>query len=246
MPPIPVHIEAPIAPAKAQGITPETQSPQANTTTAETTTTSTLTYTQSYPAARPGQAAVPGPTSAVPKPQPVPTRTYNPAEQADLPPPPQPGQAPQPNNTAFQANATGIPPPPTASSTTTAPAQTQWAPPQQNYAPTHTTDPATPRAVRGGPTTLDMGPVTSSPAAHPPGYQQNVYAQELSPAQRASLDQQEAREKQSGNIFGDLSTPETGDTAENVWNAVKSFGAKVGETAAKAHTEAWKLIDGKT
>ncbi|QIW95646.1 hypothetical protein AMS68_001164 [Peltaster fructicola] len=239
MPPIPVHIESPIAPKTdtAQPVTSQPADPVI-------TTAIPPTSTQSYPAARPGAAAVPAPTSAIPKPQPQPTRTYNPAEQAGLPPQPQPG--PVPNAGAFQANVTSIPPPPTASnnayvppSVTTAPAQAQWSAPQQNYAPTHTTDASTPQR---GPTTINLGPVVS-PAAHPPGYQQDVYAQELTSQQRASLDQQEAREKQE-QPFGVLSSQQ-GETAENVWGAVKSWGSKAGEAAAKVHGEAWKWIDGK-
>lgn len=88
---------------------------------------------------------------------------------------------------------------------------------------------------------MNLGPV-SSPAAHPPGYQQNVYAQELTSQQRASLDQQEAREKQE-QPFGVLSPQ--GPAAENVWDTVKTWGSKASEVAAKAHSEAWKLLDGK-
>lgn len=248
MPPIPVHIEDPITPSKAQGITPQTAPPQPVTSqSVNAATTATPSSTQAYPAARPGAAAVPAPTSAIPKPPPQATRTY-PAERSDVPPPPQPGAAPQPNTIASQANATGNPPPPTTSNTsaippavTSAPDQTQWAAPQQNYTPTHATDSSTPQRARTGPTTVNLGPV-ASPAAHPAGYQQNVYAQELTSQQRASLDQQEEREKQE-QPFGVLSPQ--GQTAENVWDTVKTWGSKAGEVAAKAHSEAWKILDGK-
>lgn len=247
MPPIPVHIEDPITPKKADGVTPQTQPNPSVTTAAAPVITTPISSpsTRRYAPAQPGQPAVPAPTGAAYRPNPPPTATYQPAGQSG-PPAPQPGAVPI---APQQANPTGIPPPPTASNAavpvTAPPPQAQWSSPQQNYAPSHSTDPTTPQQ-RAGPTTLNLGPVTGSPASHPQGYQQNVYAQELNPAQRASLDQQRQREQQDVGILGNFSSPQTTEKAESMWNAVKGFGNTAGQKLAQAHGEAWKWIDGKT
>lgn len=210
MPPIPVHIDAPITPKKATGATPQTQRAPANASDGDNPATTTSTAQQAYTPARPGAAAGPAPTSYVPAPHQTPTRTSG-LDQNDGPPAPQPGAVPAPPSSQYTPSrgvgSSVLPPPPKAGEASQQPPPThpatQLPPPQQNYAPTHSTTTATTASSpqRAGPTTLNMGPA-ASPAAGapapgsqflaagtgPPGYTQNAYAQELNSAQRASLD----------------------------------------------------------
>lgn len=128
-------------------------------------------------------------------------------------------------------------------------------PPQQNFAPTRSTDPATSMTPQhgGGPTTLNLGPVAGqAPASeHPPGYQQNIYAQELTPAQRASLEQEAGREgfaaqlgvgeRTGGGIGGDGAGEGVGD----VWKTAKSWLGAAGSKLAETEEEVWRRINGR-
>ena len=78
-------------------------------------------------------------------------------------------------------------------------------------------------------------------AAHPPGYQQNLQAQEMSSAQRASLDAQERRNDGAG--FGGFGGGGENSSGE-MWNAVKGWMGKAGETLAETEKEVWKRING--
>lgn len=103
-----------------------------------------------------------------------------------------------------------------------------------------------------------MGPAPPPPTtttSHPTGYQQNLFAQELSPAQRASLDQQEETERR-GSFFAGLpggnvgagaggSASEGGDTAGNVWNTVKGWASAAGSKAAEVEADVWRRYGGK-
>jgi hypothetical protein len=112
-------------------------------------------------------------------------------------------------------------------------------PPQQNQAPTHTTQ-------LNGPTTLNLGPV-SVPAASQqqqaaaPGYQQNIHAQELSSAQRSSLEEQERKESAFANVGGDIA----GETAGSVWSTVQGWVGAAGKGLAEAEEKVWKGINGR-
>ncbi len=107
---IPVYTSSPINAVKAAAATPQTSvASQEKATTAPNpapaTTTGTATSTSSYPPARPGAAAFPGPTPAV-TPRyaplhPTPTSQYS----SEGPPAPQPGAIPIPSK------ATILPPP---------------------------------------------------------------------------------------------------------------------------------------
>ena len=97
-----------------------------------------------------------------------------------------------------------------------------------------------------------MGPVSSPMAAHEPqsvhapGYQQNAYAQEMTPAQRSSLEEQEKRESVvtglglggggGGTIGGSADGGGSESAVEsvgNVWNAVKGWASTAGEKLAE-------------
>jgi len=114
-------------------------------------------------------------------------------------------------------------------------------PPQQNYAPAHSTIAELPKtATYPQQTTLNMGPVSGPPA----GYQQNSFAQEISSGQRASLEQHEQREGYvPGSSFG--AGASTNDTAGNVWNTVKGWANVAGTKLAETEEEVWKKINGK-
>lgn len=116
------------------------------------------------------------------------------------------------------------------------------------------------------PTTLNLGPVSSPAASGPPGYQQNVYAQELSSAQRASLDQQERRESLAGgglastlglaggglgNSSGEKSLGgtggagfgESGVTAGEMWSSVKGWASAAGDKLAETEKAVWERVN---
>ncbi|KAK8211526.1 hypothetical protein M8818_003179 [Zalaria obscura] len=274
MPPIPIYTDAPITPTKADGVTPKTAEPPTRTTDNVATTNDG----PAYPAAQPAAAAFPGPTPAISRPQPSATRTIASQDTPyDGPPPPQPGAVPMPPSHPLPSS-TSIPPPPQPGATaaqpaiTAMPAQASIPPPSSNAAPTHSTYTSPPSsAPRAGPTTLNLGPV-NPPApsqasqysvnanAHPPGYVQNEYAQEMTPAQRASLEVQEVREAQerrgrSGSLGGSLGgmlgaggadegLPRTEQEA-GVWGSVKGWAGQLGEKAVRLEKEVWKRIDGE-
>lgn len=249
MPPVPVFIDEPITPQKAKGVTPQTAGSSG---TEAGNNASTTTAQAPYPAARPAQG-VPAPTPYAPQPQtlPQPTRTTAASEHDNGPAPPQPGAVPvAPFQQASTTASSTLPPPPkagqstTTTTTTTMPPQMGIPAPQQNYAPVYGTSSAT-TPQRPGPTTLSFGaaPAPQTQAgSHPPGYQQNVMAQEMSSAARASLDQEEQRRPSivpSLNLGGDSAN----DTAGNVWNAVKGWASAAGNTLAETEKEVWKRIN---
>lgn len=291
MPPVQLHLDDPVAPQHPQGVTPQTAAadPASAAAPANNQATTTSAAAPAYPSAQPGQAAVPAPTSyAPPTSQPAPTRTSQ-FSQDGSPPPPQPGAVPAPSSS--------IPPPPKAgeSPAATATAKPQGTPftgalnqmhipppPQTNLAPTHSTTVPAPGAGfaspsgGGGPTTLNLGPVTTAPTSaaqdgsgrrsseHPPGYQQNVYAQEMTPAQRASLEGEQRREgfaAQLGGAFGGNAGPRdgglgggmmggnagggVGGDGEGVWGAAKSWLGAAGSKLAETEEEVWRRINGK-
>ena len=149
-----------------------------------------------------------------------------------------------------------------ASTTEAQNTQMSIPPPQRNYAPTHSTTSYVPPQSNytaqnntvGLPTTVNLGPVsrqTHEPQSeHPPGYQQNIYAQEMTPAQRSSLEEQERRESIIGGLTGGGSSSGMGgdttatDTAGNAWNALKNWAGAAGEKLAETEEIVWKKING--
>ena len=253
MPPVPVHIDDPITPTKPQGVTPQTaEQPEASP--AENVATTAQLQPAAYPPARPGAAAVPAPTPYIPRPPPQPSRTTQPAQNG--PPPPQPGAVPMALGQQVPMSATStLPPPPKPGEASqqqqqqaTMPNQMSIPPPQQNYAPTHSTSYLPPSATStqqqsSGPTTLNLGPVSAPhdpQAQRPPGYLQNVHAQEMSSAQRSSLEEQERKESVLANIGGDAAS----ETAGNMWNTVKGWASAAGGKLAETHENVWKKVDG--
>ncbi|KAI4828022.1 hypothetical protein E4T44_09104 [Aureobasidium sp. EXF-8845] len=252
MPPIPIYADAPITAAKADGVTPQTAPPPTRTTELPATTTST--GNNSYPAAQPGAVAGPAPTGSVSRqlpPAPAPTSTTS--IQTDGPPPPQPGAAPVPFTTASHSNGYN-PNSPAVPRAQPMPHQLNIPPPTTSALPTHSTVSASPTSQSHRPVTLPMGPVHSRPTSistHPPGYQQNPYAAEMTSAQRASLEAAEAADKGrksgrnsisewiAGEDDGFGSPATTGGTA-TAW--LKGVASQASQWANKANEMASKKL----
>jgi len=252
MPPIPIYADAPISAAKADGVTPQTAPPPTRTTDLPATTTSAT--TSSYPAAQPGAAAGPAPTGSVSRQAPPPpTSTISTNLQNDGPPPPQPGAVPTPfaHSNGYNPNS------PAAPRAQPMPHQINIPPPTTSALPTHSTVAASPASPTRRPVTLPMGPVSptmhsrpQSISSHPPGYQQNPYAAEMTSAQRASLEAAEAAERgrRSGRnsisewIAGEddgFGSPSTGSTA-TAW--IKGVASQASQWANKANEMASKKL----
>lgn len=231
MPPIPVHIDAPIVAAKPDGTTPQTAH---NPSPTRDELGSANDSTATYPMAAAGQPAVPAPTSAVPHPAPQGTRTVTEIRQAQGPPAPQPGAVPiAPTQTASTYDSTAPAPPTTSrpdpnglissssAGVTQMPAQYSIPPPTTSGLSTHSTTTFTGNAQGGtGPTTLPLGSVMpgapgqgsqysvsetggGGPASAGGGYRQDPYAAEMSAAQRASMEAMESNERRGSlGVFG--------------------------------------------
>ena len=251
MPPIPIYADAPISAPKADGVTPQTAPPPTRTSDLPATTTST--NTSSYPAAQPGAAAGPAPTGSVSRQAPPPPTGTISTSQHDGPPPPQPGAVPMPfaQSNGYNPNS------PAAPRAQPMPHQINIPPPTTSALPTHSTAAASPASPTRRPVTLPMGPVSptmhsrpQSISSHPPGYQQNPYAAEMTSAQRASLEAAEAAERgrKSGRnsisewIAGEddgFGSPSTGSTA-TAW--FKGVASQASQWANKANEMASKKL----
>ncbi|KAI4722129.1 hypothetical protein E4T48_01517 [Aureobasidium sp. EXF-10727] len=255
MPPIPIYADAPIsAAAKADGPT-QTAPPPTRTTDLPATTTSTT--NNSYPAAQPGAVAGPAPTGSVSRPPPPPpTSTISTSLQHEGPPPPQPGAVPMPPSSSTRSNAYD-PTSPAAPRAQPMPHQLNIPPPTTSHLATHTTtSTASPTSPTRRQTTLPMGPVSptlhsrpQSISSHPPGYQQNPYAAEMTSAQRASLEAAEAAErgrKSGRNSISEWITGEDdgfgspGAGTAKAW--FKGVASSVGDMATKANEFASKKL----
>lgn len=265
MPPIPIYADAPIAPAKADGITPQT----AHVPTAVSNATTPNVPAHPYPSAQPGSnPAGPAPTGFVAPPQPHPTRTQQSSAASNGPPPPQPGAVPMPPSQTQSSGSTTVPPLPqpgmtvySSPPTTTMPPQMAIPSPSTNAAPTRSTHPASPTSTRSGPTTINLGPVPTSQYSsqvpsrqsleHPPGYVQNPYSQEMTSTQRASLEAVEAADRPSRNSLSGIlgGVDDFGASSEGsgsgVWGAVKGFAAAAGQKAVELEETAWKKVNGR-
>lgn len=237
---IPVYTQAPINAAKASGTSPQTTAPSSQTTSGPSTTTAVP--TSSYPPAQPGAAAFPAPTATAQRYAPVqPTPTTK--ADADSPAP-QPGAVPTP------LGKSSLPPPPKAGETyhpqqTAAPTQQQPYPPQMSIPPPTNAYGQPPHAS----TATTNAPLGSYPASipevggrrsleHPPGYQQNVYASEMTSDQRRA---QEAANYSSTSQ--DSKDSIAGIDTEGVWNTAKKWIGQAGEKISEAEAEVWRKIN---
>ncbi|RFU24851.1 hypothetical protein B7463_g11484, partial [Scytalidium lignicola] len=246
---IPVYTSSPINAAKAPGASPQTNAPVAQTQglnsnhDAGKTTTSPLS-TSTYPAARPG-ASVPAPTAAVGlthRHEPLhPTPTTKTREDA---PHPQPGAVPVPPN----RHASNIPPPPKAGETYHPPPVTSQAylpqlaipPPTTAFQAQHTTSSSTTN-YPSKPHPISIATTDSGAAAprrsleHPPGYQQNVYASELTNSQRMANEVMNTSNSERRQGYD--------DDEGSLWNAAKKLAQTAGTKLSEAEEEVWKRIN---
>ncbi|KAF8864139.1 hypothetical protein BDZ45DRAFT_54591 [Acephala macrosclerotiorum] len=245
---IPVYTQ--VNATKASGTTPQTTAPQPQTASSPNPAPSTTTAspTSSYPPARPGAAAVPAPTGAAQRYAPIqPTPTTK--TDTDSPAAPQPGAMPTP------LGSSSIPPPPKVGQTYHPPQQTA-APTQpiaQPYPPQMSIPPPTSAYGAQMPhssTTTTTAPLGSYPASipeagaqrrsleHPPGYQQNQYASEMTSDQR--------RAHEAANYSStSQENKETiaGIDTESVWNTARSWLGQAGEKISAAEAEVWRKIN---
>jgi len=161
---IPVYTNAGIKPSKASAVTPQTAAPQSNIA-ASAPATTTATSSSSYPPAKPGSAAFPGPTAAAQRYVPVnPTPTTN--TEPEGPPAPQPGPVPT------LLSRTAIPPPPRAVDSYQPPQRTEAA--AQTYPSQMTIPPPTTAygsQVPASSTTTSTSASVSYPVGIPADYE---------------------------------------------------------------------------
>ncbi|KAL1839376.1 hypothetical protein VTK73DRAFT_4055 [Phialemonium thermophilum] len=227
MPPIPIHTQSPINPAKASGVTPQTREAAPDETSgsvpATTTTAGAASENQAqpaYPPARPGAVpSLPVPTATAgvarhdPSLQPTPTRSV----EQQGPPPPQPGAVPVPPGHRH-AGA----PPPTATGAPSGPPSASFTASQLDIPA-----PAVPYAQRG--TASAAAPNTE----HPGGYRQNANASEFSSQQRAAHDMFPGP---GGGVDGD-------EDEAGVWDSAKKWAQTAGEKLSAAESEVWRRIN---
>jgi len=240
---IPIYTQSPINAAKPSGVTPQTATPQAqsHSQSPAPATTTTSTSASTYPPARPSAVPYPGPT-APPRVAQAPLLQSTPTTQVDDegPPPPQPGNLPMP------LNRKSIPPPPKAGeryrSQETAPVlapgtgqsyQMEFPPPTHGIQPLRSSTSTTTTASASYPVVIPSEPRRS--LEHPDGYQQNVYASELTSDQRRA---QEANMSQIG-------AHATSENLEGVdfLNTAKKWAQQAGEKISEAEAEVWRRIN---
>ncbi|KAH8595689.1 hypothetical protein B0O99DRAFT_152620 [Bisporella sp. PMI_857] len=231
---IPVYTASPINPnaVKASGVTPKTAdtipSNQGPPVAAATTTTTSNTY----PSARPG-AAAPAPTAALryAPVQPTPTTASTTASTTPGPSPPQPGAVPIPPQSS-------ILPPPKAGEKHEA----QKVPPQMAIPP-----PTTAFAGQSSITSTSMTPSAAYPVRlpitgsdnprrtldHPPGYQQNVYAAEMTGEQRRTLENASQADNGSNGVID----------GEGIWSTAKQWAQTAGTKLQETEAEVWRRIN---
>ena len=248
---IPIYTTSPINASKASGTSPQTATPGRETTplapNPAPASTTVASSTSSYPPAKPG-AAAPAPTGAAQRYAPVqPTPTTKTDNQG--PPAPQPGAVPTP------LSRSNILPPPKAGDTYHPPAPSsmpQPFPPQMSIQlpasaygaqpPTSSTSTSTaPGSAYPAPTSnADYGAPRRS-LEHPPGYQQNSYASELSNDQRRA---QDAANNSSGGLGGyGGSENGSGIDTESMWNTASKWVTAAGNKLSETEQEIWRRIN---
>lgn len=201
---------------------------------------STSTYSQS-PSAQPGAAPVPAPTASSQRYTPVgqPAPTANPAGYG--PPAPQPGAFPSAPPKAGEAHLLAQRtngPAAQNSMPRPYPAQMSVPPPTPVYGHRSTTSTAT-AASAAYPVQLpgaDYGARRQS-LDHPPGYQQDVHASEVSNNQ--------LRARETGHertIFGNYDNGNDSDS-ESMWDTAMRMAATAGRKISIAENEVWRRIN---
>jgi hypothetical protein len=243
---IPIYTSSPINASKASGVTPQTATSQEQTPRNPIPATVTATFPSAYPPAQPGAFPYPGPTAApnAQVPPLLPTPTTRGGDEG--PPRPQPGVAPTP------ASRTTMPPPPksgekyrpqitgtpVAPPATGQPSQMGIPPPTQHRAqPQGSSTSTTNTASASYPVAIPSAEFGAPRRSfeHPPNYQQNVFASEL------TSDQRRAQEANTSRIGAQ-------DTSESVGgmdflNTAKKWAQHAGERISEAEAEVWRRIN---
>jgi hypothetical protein len=238
MAPIPIYTKSPINAAKADGVTPQTAAPSEKP--QQETPTTTTAQQGGYPAAQPGAVpTLPAVTQThyVPV-QATPTSSLN----SQGPPPPQPGAAPIAPGATAPPTAYGPPPP-----TITAPARLPGESPAQAPVPypgqMAIPAPTMPYAQRGTSTAsgeMRQETVLTHQLGHPPGYQQNVNATEMTSSQR------EAHHSAAADQYGGRYPMYGGEgDPEGVMGMARKWAQAAGDKASAIENEVWKRINGK-
>jgi hypothetical protein len=163
----------------------------------------------------------------------------------DGPPAPQPGAVPTP------LSKSNVPPPPKAGETYHPPAPTSIS---QPYPPQMSIPPPTSAYGAQPPTSSTSTSTTGSSAypapfqnvdygaprrslEHPPGYQQNSYASELSSDQRRA---QDAANNSAGGYGG---SEKGGIDTEGMWNTASKWVTAAGNKLSETEQEIWRRIN---
>lgn len=232
---IQIYTSSPINPSKASGATPQTASTSSS---AGGSATATGTTTATYPPTWPPAAAFPGPTSYAQQDsplQPTPTTTTT---ASDAPPPPQPGAFPTARNAAPPLNVSEKYQPAPASQPMPQPYPHQMAipPPNTGFG---TNPPASTTSVATTASTPYPVPIPTRHGAprqsfeHPPGYQQNTYASELTSDQRRAQD----AHNDSTGLGGDS------ESAGGIFNTAKQWVSIAGNKISETESEIWRRIN---
>ena len=249
---IQVHTQEPISPAKASGVSPQTADKPVGS--SSQTASITTAASHGYPPAKPG-AAVPTPTAtskstySPPAPQPgaapippPPTTTTKPS----LPPPPKAGEKPMPPGyyAPVHSTATKLQPYPPQMAQPPLGSYPNGIPPRSTIS---TTEPSFP--LSAPPINLPAASAGSPSRAsleHPPGYVQNPYASDMTPAQRlaASRRENESETSPSLGITNNANGNHAGSgEEESVWSMTTKWARKKGEQASELHGQVWEKID---
>ncbi|KAH8902542.1 hypothetical protein BR93DRAFT_972607 [Coniochaeta sp. PMI_546] len=243
MPPIPIYTKSPINAAKADGVTPQTAAESEKVGPQPATTAAASTEEQrGYPAAQPGAVpSLPAVTAAPSSRQYTPLQP-TPTSSSDYhgPPPPQPGAVPTAPGATARTAASG-PPPATVTEPPRLPGHGQPATstyPHQMSIPA----PTVPQAQRGTSTAFAV-PYSAGQAdtAHPPGYQQDINADQFTSSQREG--QYAATHSSSGWGAGNPGADD--ESEEGVWNAARKWAQAAGDKLSAAENEVWRRINKK-
>ncbi|KAH8663513.1 hypothetical protein BGZ60DRAFT_432665 [Tricladium varicosporioides] len=256
---IPVYTQSPInAASKPTAVTPQTAAPISQTQDPSygpksTEATTTLTSTSTYPSAQPGTSAFPTPTRSASQRyaplQPTPTTQGNnegpplpqpgavptPLSRSNLPPPPKVGEKYQPAAAIQSANSIPQPYPPQMLIPPPMTGTFGGQPPASSTSTSNTPSSAYPVQLPSS----DDGSQRRS-LEHPPGYQQNAYASELTSDQRRA---QEAANNASGYGFRDSTKMVDGMDSDSVWSTAKRWAQDAGAKIADAEAEVWRKIN---
>ncbi|KAL3428357.1 hypothetical protein PVAG01_01866 [Phlyctema vagabunda] len=253
---IPIYTQSPINAAKASAVTPQTSTAPPPTYTTPTTPAAapatTTAAPSAYPVARPG-ASVPASTGTAHQ-RYAPTAT----QENNGPPPPQPGAVPTP----MSSSKGNLPPPPKAGQSYQSyqapsaaapapmplpyPAQMAIPPPTNAFGaqpPTSSTATAnTPSSAYPVPV-QDYGAAPRESIEHPPGYQQNAYASELTNDQRRAQEVTNASSDTSLGLGGFGQSQSEDSTAGTMWDTAKKWAQTAGEKISEGEQQVWRKIN---